>query len=119
MSPPEPLQRLADVGVSALPPARLGEVADDAWAWGEATGDARYCVIWRTLSMVDGWYGPADDGGVDQAFGDRLDAIVMRELPGVLAADDAQTGTATAVTMMEELTTEFRLMGGDPRSPRY
>lgn len=117
MSHPELLQRLAELGFSQLPPERMAETADTAWAWGEATGDARYCVLWRTLVMVDGWWGPAD-GAVATAFADRLDAVVKRELPGVLAADSAEAGTATAVTLLQELVAEFNLMGGDPLRPR-
>lgn len=114
---PASLQRLAEVGVGDLPPAKLGETAEDSWAWGEATGDARFCILWRTLKMVDQWFGD-EDGAVATAFCDRLDAVVTREMPGILDAEASDEGTALAATMRDMLVAEYNF-AGDPRRPHY
>lgn len=47
----------------------------------------------------------------------RLDAILRRELPGVIDAETAEAGCALAVTMREELIAELH-DAGDPLRPR-
>jgi hypothetical protein len=115
---PRSLQLLADIGVAQLPPDRLESVAEESWAWGVATGDARYCVLWRTIQMVDAWFGEGDDRRLASSFIERIDVVVKRELPGVLAAADAETGTNLAAALDEALVCEHQL-AGDPLRPHY
>lgn len=116
MSPESP-RRLAELGLADLPPSQLGSVAESSWEWCEATGDGRYCLIWQILTMVDDWFGDPGEGAMANNFFMRLDAILRRELPGVIDAATAQVGCALAATMRDELITE-RNDAGDPLRPR-
>lgn len=46
------LLRLANDGIARFPPADLQTLADWCWDYGEATGDARYCSLWRCLDLL-------------------------------------------------------------------
>jgi hypothetical protein len=94
------------------------EVAEESWSWAEATGDARFSVLWRTLWMADRWFGDGEGGAVATTFLKRVDAVIKRELPGVLEADSAELGTALAVTMRDQLVAEVNL-AGDVLMPSY
>lgn len=112
------LRRLAEDGLAALPPSELGPLAVWCWEWCEATGDGRYCILSRLLKGIDDSFGDADeDGGVTQDFADRIDAVLARELPGVLDAESAEIGTAVARTLRDDLAREFRA-AGHPLHPR-
>jgi hypothetical protein len=113
---PELLDRLASVGLGDLPPSRLSDVAEEAWSWGVATADARYCVLWRTLDMVDGWW-QGGRGGVGVRFVNRVSAVLRQELPDVLSAG-VEEGCALASAMHDRIVTELNL-AGDLLAPMY
>jgi hypothetical protein len=73
------LQRLTDGGIATYPPAQLGHLAEWCWDFGEATGDARYCSLSRTVwVLADLW---KHHDGVATSLVADLDA-----LPGIRLA---------------------------------
>jgi hypothetical protein len=48
----EDIRRLATGGIGAFPPTALPTAAAWLWDYGEATGDARYCSLSRTIEMI-------------------------------------------------------------------
>lgn len=114
------LQQLAEHGLAAVP--RLDDVAVACWEHGENTGDARYCVLWRSLQVISGAYGDRPEDvhfeGLASSVVSRLDGVITRELPAVLSAEDPEHGTAIAVTMARAIDAVFR-EAGDPRRPRW
>lgn len=69
--------------------------------------------------MIDDWFGDdPESGALAASFVARLDAVLKRELPGILAAETAEAGAAVCVTMRDALVSEFD-EAGDPRSPLY
>ena len=69
--------------------------------------------------MIDGWFGEdPESGALAASFVERLDAVLKRELPGVLDAETPEAGAAVSATMRDALVIEFE-DAGDPRSPRY
>src|SRR5437870_13663830 len=115
---PVSLQRLAEAGLANLPAERLLEVAEEAWSWGEATGDARYCLLWRMLHMINGWFGEGEGGALAAPVVEHIDDTIMRELPGVLNAQSPEEGTVLAATLREHLVAEMT-WAGDPLHPSY
>src|SRR4051794_35077217 len=108
---PDLVLALAERGLTRLPPSRLNDTAEEAWAWGVAIADARYCVLWRSLHMVDRWFGDRDDdGALNTDFANRLDEVFRRHLPGVIEAD-REAGCALASSLHEELEAAKRLAG--------
>lgn len=85
----ESLRRLADSGLAALPPDGLVDLA--AWCrdWCEATGDGRYGIVGETLDVLSRWFEEHDKyGGVPTELVGELDALLERELPSILDAED-------------------------------
>jgi hypothetical protein len=93
------LERLATDGLRAVPDDRLVQCADWCWDWGIASGDARYCVLWCVLSVIDGWWG---DGVPTEAF-ERVDAVLRRGVRHVLEAPTASSGAQFAHDLAQEL----------------
>ena len=48
----EDIRRLARGGIEAFPITSLQTAADWLWDYAEATGDARYCSLSRTVAMI-------------------------------------------------------------------
>jgi hypothetical protein len=95
------LSRLAERGVAAFPPANLSTLAEWCWDFGESSGDARYCSLWRTLSMVAA---PFDqDDALSSAVVARIDSVLRTSLPDVLTADSAADGSLLARALRERL----------------
>ena len=46
------LRRLAEQGLAAFPSFRLRDAADWCWECGGSTGDARWCLLSRTLERL-------------------------------------------------------------------
>jgi hypothetical protein len=112
---PESLARLAADGLDGLSQTLVREVAGETWAWGVATADARYCVVARSLEMIDAWFD--EYGAMDGRFVHRLSHIMRVELPSVLDASP-EVGCAIASTLHERLVAE-RTLASDVLKPLY
>ena len=100
----ESLQQLIERGLFALPPTRLGDLADWCWDWCEATGDGRYCGLARTLRIIAGWFEEHDRyGGVPAGTVAELDGLLGRELPMILAATDPASGAMLGRELREAI----------------
>jgi hypothetical protein len=84
-----------------LPLERLRSAADFCWDQGEATGDARYCVLWRCLDAIAQRL--EDDDNLTQDIVDDLNHAFARHLPGVLSAPTAEEGTWLARMLREDI----------------
>lgn len=96
------LQRLADEGIGRFPPVSLVELSEWCWSVGEDSGDARYCVISRTLDMLSDLF-DASYESVASRLVERLDTDLARLLPEVLDASSSQEGTRKAAVLRESL----------------
>lgn len=95
------LLRLAEEGLAAFPPARLGDAADWCWQHGAATGDARWCLLSRTLALLAV---PFDDGeGLLSQTMTAADEVLRRHLSDVVLAAEAIEGSGLATLLDEEL----------------
>ena len=66
--------------------------------------------------MIDGWFGDdPESGALASSFVAKVDAVLRRELPGILDADTPEAGSAVSVTMRDALVSEFQ----DARDPRF
>lgn len=110
------IERLAAVGVGRLPGDMLQEAAEEAWQWGVAAADARYCVLSRTLEMIDHWF-EHSGGALAHQFLNRVDQLLQRELPGLMSAD-VEAGCALAASLHEQLVAEASY-AGDLLNPAY
>jgi len=95
------LRRLASEGIGGLPPSALGDLADWCWDYGEATGDARYCSLWRALRPIADTF-EADDAVPTESV-NRFDAVLNQRLDDVLDAETAESGSMLARSMREQL----------------
>jgi ketol-acid reductoisomerase len=94
------LSRLGVEGLAAVSGEQLTTLADWCQDWAEATGDARYCFIAKTLSAVDAWREHHDEaGGVPAELLLAIDALVRAELPAALAADTPSHGAHLAADL--------------------
>jgi hypothetical protein len=94
------LQRLAEGGLTAIPDNELSDTVEWCWDWGVATGDARFCVLWRVLGCVDEWWG---EQGVPSKLLGLVDARLQRGLTDTLEAPNAASGAQFAHQMGQEL----------------
>jgi hypothetical protein len=78
----------------------LRNLADYCWDYGEASGDARYCSLWRTLDQIVEVF--EDDGYMQTRTLDRVDQALKRYLPDVLSAPTAEEGALCARRLREE-----------------
>lgn len=101
------LRRLADDGLARFPPARLHEAAEWCWEFGAATGDARWCLLSRTLARLAA---PFVDsiGALPSELVDQIDAVLREQLPDVLSATSAVEGASLARLLDESLPWDVR-----------
>lgn len=88
------LHALAERGFATVPASRLSDLADWAWDWGEATGDARYCSVSRTFSSIDIWW--SEHKVIPLALCTRIDDLLQSHLPAILASDSSADASALA-----------------------
>jgi hypothetical protein len=79
------LQRLADVGIAAFPPGQMDELAVWCWDYGIATGDARWCALWRLIAELVSAWGKDMELGVPPPLVDRWDQLLTKNIPEALA----------------------------------
>ncbi len=102
------LQRLAEVGIAQLPAERLPDLILSCWDRCEVLGDARFCVIARTLEPIDRLFVERDEaGGVPSSWLVSIDAEVQGRLPAILDEPDIEAASLLARSMREEV---FRLL---------
>lgn len=94
------IRSLADRGIAAFPPSRLGEAA--AWLndFGAATGEARYLVLGSTLSMVHESFEEAG-GQMLTATVETLDVQLRETIPTNLDAEDIGFASVCARNLHE------------------
>ena len=95
------LERLAGYGIAAFPPTRLDDAAQYCWDRGVATGDARHCLLWRSLGLMAQSFEERDCLPV--AVVDKLDEALRRHLLGVLNASTAEEGSGIARILDKEI----------------
>jgi hypothetical protein len=95
------LERLAREGLAALPPLLLPDIANDCWDRGAITGDARYCLLWRSLDLIAQIF--EDRGQLPTPIVDELNGAFARLLPGALDATTAEEGTGLARILDDEI----------------
>jgi hypothetical protein len=78
----EDVRRLARDGTAAFPPDRLATAADWLYDFSEATGDARYSSLARTLATI----GESFDGQSERMLADTVEEIdeALKAIPEVL-----------------------------------
>jgi hypothetical protein len=95
------LLRLADQGIQSLLPDDLRRLADWCWDYGEATGDARYCSLWKALDRVVEAF--TDQGHVTNEKLEHLNLVLARDLPGIVSEKDPASASMQARSMREAL----------------
>lgn len=71
----------------------LHDLAEWCWDWGIASGDSRYCVLWRVLGEVDQWW---EDQGVPTRLLSEVDVALTSGLRDALDAELASSGAQFA-----------------------
>jgi hypothetical protein len=99
---------LAERGVAAFPPSNLSTLAEWCWDFGESSGDARYCSLYRTLSMVATPFDEDDALSSDAVA--TIDGIMRTSLPDVLAAESAADGSLLARALREQILDAVRAL---------
>ena len=95
------LRRLAEQGFRGVPADRLRALADWCWDYGEASGDARFCSLARTLWMIDDWWTEHD--AVDPAVAADIESAIVADLGAVLDAEDPASGSMLARSMRQRV----------------
>lgn len=98
----EQIRRLAAGGVAAYPPTALPSAAAWLWDFGEATGEARYCSVSRSLEMISAAFDANYEVLPSVVLAD-LDRILATQLPDVLGAALAPDGSTFARLMREAI----------------
>lgn len=96
----EQIRRLATGGIAAYPPTALPSAAEWLWDYGEATGDARYCSVSRSLELITAAFDANYEGLAAGVLAD-LDGILAAQLPGILGANLPPDGSTFARLMRE------------------
>ena len=91
------LEGLAADGFAQFSATESRDLVAWCWDWGIATGDARYCVLWRALKAVDEWWDP--EQGIPTQFRDDVDAVLRWGVTNTLNAADAASGAQFAHEM--------------------
>jgi hypothetical protein len=101
------LRRLADTGIHQdIGSGEVEDIADWCWERCEATGDARWCIIWKALwNIVREW---EYTGGLPQSMMRGFSAALASHIPGVIDAPDSETGALLAKALREEVVGVFR-----------
>lgn len=97
------MRRLASEGLDAVAPLSLRDVSRWCWEEGARTGDARFCIIAKTLELLASSYedlGAMPIGPVDRAIAEDLGAVLDDE--------DAASASARAWRMKERVWAEVR-----------
>jgi hypothetical protein len=89
------IRRLATTGIAAFPPTALESAADWLWDFGEATGDARYCSLSRTIGMIADAFEDTYESLPNSVVG-AVDIVLSERLPEVLSATSSRDGSALA-----------------------
>lgn len=79
-----PLRRLAAEGLDAVAPHDVRGLSRWCWEEGVRTGDARYCVVAKTLELVASSYEDWDAipiGDIDRAIAEDLASILEEKNP--------------------------------------
>jgi hypothetical protein len=97
----ESLRRLADEGLSAFPPSGLIDIANWCWEYGEATADARYCILWRILKSIAEPF--EDNGALSVVTVAQIDTVLHCYIPIIVDARSIQTGVHLVRLMKDEL----------------
>lgn len=79
----------------------MPELAEWCWDYGEATGDARYCSLWRALNLINELFEP--HRGISPDLVSQLDLVLRRGLPEILDAETAESASQFARGLREEL----------------
>lgn len=95
------LLRLADEGLADFPPGRFSEAADWCWEWGAATGDARWCLLWRLLQDLAALFDEHE--AVPAATVERVDRAMRLHLRTVLTAASPVDGCLAIGLLQAEL----------------
>lgn len=95
------LATLAKSGLSAFPPSKIGDLASWCWDIGEATGDARYCSLARTMGLIDDLF--EEFGAVGIALIGDIDRLLSDQLPAVIEAETAEEGSRLARILREQV----------------
>ncbi len=117
----ELLEDLAANGLSAVPASLFDDLA--AWCrdWCIATGDARFCVIADVLSEIFEAFG---EQGLPMKVVEKIDGLLVRELPHVLRAESPSSGSQQANGLLSEMRrlpfhpSEWTVLEGVERRPR-
>jgi hypothetical protein len=96
----EDIRRLATGGIGAFPPTALPTAAAWLWDYGEATGDARYCSLSRTIEMITAAF-DANYEGLGNAILNEVDGVLATRMPDALGAELPSDGSTLARLMRE------------------
>jgi hypothetical protein len=106
VSPPL-LQRLFEVGLSALPPDRLEELAQECREYGEARLSVRFFVLADAfVCMADAWERP-----VDRSTSSELNRLAS-QMRDVVDEPDEEAATRLARTLTDSVWHSVKLMRG-------
>lgn len=100
------LLQLAEGGLAAFPPSSLADLAAWCWDFGEASGDARYCSLSRTLDMIAEPF--EEHGALDSAVVAVINAVLHDALGDVLSAESPQDGAILARSLRFEISERVR-----------
>lgn len=100
----ERLQQLAE-DFNSVPPSEFGQLAASCDEAALNNRDVRFVMLGQCLALTYSFWGVIedDDPPVDADFYDRLGAIWMRHLPGILQAAGEEEGVALARTLHDDL----------------
>lgn len=93
------LRRLAAEGIARFPPLALVTAVEWCLDYAEATGDARWSSLGRTLAPLAAAF--EDDGHVPTAVIDCIDLHLASRLPAVLDAQTPEEGARLAGLIRE------------------
>jgi hypothetical protein len=105
------LRRLAEAGLVAFPLERLTTAVEWLHDYGEATGDARYSSLARTLSAIEDWHDVQSGQMLTETL-KALDAALKETVPEILdtasAADAAPLARGLRMKVQEILAADAR-----------
>lgn len=96
----EDIRRLAGSGIEAFPITSLETAADWLWDYAEATGDARYCSLSRTVAMIWAEYEDHSEQIAMATLG-ALDEALAAGIIDVLNQPSAADGALVARQLRE------------------
>jgi hypothetical protein len=96
------LRRLATEGFEGSLLEELETLAAWCWDWGVASGDARFCVLWRVIGAIDNWMSSHEEsGGVPLSIVSAMGEELKRRLPDILDEVDWPSAAEQA-TLLEQ-----------------